>query len=123
MRALLKRWLIAATLLLGSQICAADPAQAVLVFGAASLTNVLDDLGQAFTGRTGIPIKASYAASSVLARQIEAGAPGDVFFSADLDWMDYLQQSKLLRPGSRQDVVGNRLVLIAPADSRVAVDL
>jgi molybdate transport system substrate-binding protein len=59
----------------------------------------------------------------VLAKQIEAGAPADVFFSADLEWMDYLQQRNLLKPGSRQNVVGNRLVLIAPADSKVSVKL
>jgi molybdate transport system substrate-binding protein len=95
----------------------------VLVFGAASLTNVLDDLGKAFTAQTKVPVKASMAASSVLAKQIEAGAPADLFFSADLEWMDYLQQRKLLKPGSRHDVVGNRLVLIAPARSQVSVKL
>jgi molybdate transport system substrate-binding protein len=93
----------------------------VLVFAAASLTNVLDDLSQSFTAKTHIPIKSSLAASSVLAKQIEAGAPADVFFSADLDWVDYVDQRHLLKPGSRHDVVGNRLVLIAPADSKVSV--
>src|ERR1700761_5970240 len=102
---------------------AADDSAAVLVFGAASLTNVLDDLSQAFTASTKIPVKDSYAASSVLAKQIEAGAPADVFFSADLEWMDYLDQHKLIQPGSRHDVVGNKLVLIAPVDSKVAVKL
>ena len=65
-------------------------------------------------GQTRVPVKASYAASSVLAKQIEAGAPADVFFSADTDWVDYLDQRKLLKPGTRRDVVANRLVLIAP---------
>src|SRR5262249_46279212 len=63
------------------------------------------------------------AASSVLAKQIEAGAPADVFFSADLEWVDYVEQRKLLKPGSRHDVVGNRLVLIAPADSKVSLKI
>jgi molybdate transport system substrate-binding protein len=104
-----------------SAAAAADEAKTVLVFGAASLTDVLDELGHAFTARTQVQVKSSLAASSVLAKQIEAGAPADVFFSADLDWMDYLEQRKLLRPGSRHDVVLNRLVLIAPADSKIAV--
>ncbi len=98
-------------------------AEAVLVFGAASLTNVLDDLARAFTAKTHIGINSSFAASSVLARQIEAGAPADVFLSADPEWMDYLEKAKLLKAGSRHDVVGNHLVLIAPADSTVRVKI
>jgi molybdate transport system substrate-binding protein len=101
----------------------ADDSQAVLVFAAASLTDVLDELGKAFTAQTHVQVKSSLAASSVLAKQIEAGAPADVFFSADLEWMDYLGQRKLLKPGSRHDVVLNRLVLIAPADSKVSVKI
>jgi molybdate transport system substrate-binding protein len=96
---------------------AADAQGGVLVFAAASLANVLTDLDQAFTARTGIRVTPSLAASSTLAKQVEAGAPADVYFSADLQWMDYLQQRGLLRPGSRHDVVGNSLVLIAPAAS------
>ena len=95
----------------------------VLVFGAASLSNVLEDLGQAYELQTKVPVKSSFAASSVLARQIEEGAPADVFFSADVEWMDYLEQRKLLQPGSRHIVLRNRLVLIAPADSKVSVKL
>jgi len=100
---------------------AADPAASVLVFAAASLTDALDEVSRTFTEQTHVPVKASYAASSALAKQIESGAPADVFFSADLEWMDYLEQRKLLRPGSRHDVVHNRLVLIAPADSQVTL--
>jgi molybdate transport system substrate-binding protein len=107
----------------GAAVVAADDSSTVLVFGAASLTNVLDDLSKAFTDQTKVPVKSSLAASSVLAKQIEAGAPADVFFSADLEWMDYLEQRKLLKPGSRHDVVGNHLVLIAPVDSTVAVKI
>jgi molybdate transport system substrate-binding protein len=102
---------------------AAEKTQAVLVFAAASLTDALDDLGGAYTERTHVGVKSSLAASSALAKQIEAGAPADVFFSADLEWMDYLEQRKLLRPGSRRDVVTNRLVLIAPADSKVSIKI
>lgn len=96
---------------------------AIVVFAAASLTNVLQDLGDAFTRQTAVPVKFSFAASSALARQIESGAPADVFFSADVDWMDYLQKRGLIQPASRRDVVGNRLVLIAPSDSAVELKI
>ena len=66
----------------------APPTPALVVFAAASLTEALDVLDGAFTAQTHIPVKASYAASSVLAKQIKAGAPADVFFSADHEWMD-----------------------------------
>ncbi len=93
------------------------------MFAAASLANVLGDLDNSFTARTGIRVTSSLAASSTLAKQIEAGAPADAFFSADLQWMDYLQQRGLLRPGSRRDVVGNSLVLIAPAVRPLRVEI
>src|SRR5277367_1045600 len=96
---------------------------AIVIFAAASLTNVLQDLGDAFTKQTSVPIKFSFAASSALARQIESGAPADVFFSADVDWMDYLQKRNLIQPASRRDVLGNRLVLIAPSDSTIELKI
>jgi molybdate transport system substrate-binding protein len=102
---------------------AAEAPAGVLVFAAASLANVLGDLDKAFTARTGVRVTSSLAASSTLAKQIEAGAPADVYFSADLQWMDYLQQRGLLRAGSRRDVVGNSLVLIAPASSSFHVSV
>jgi molybdate transport system substrate-binding protein len=113
-------WLLAACLLSGVAVADENP---VLVFDAASLTNVIDDLSKAFTEKSHVPVKSSPAASSALAKQIEAGAPADVFFSADLEWMDYLERKKLLKTGTRHDVVGNTLVLIAPADSRVSLGL
>ena len=109
--------------LAGSSVWAADETQSILVFDAASLTDVVEELGKGFTARSHVPVKSSPAASSALAKQIEAGAAADVFFSADLEWMDYLDQRKLLRPGSRHDVVRNRLVLIAPVDSKVSVKI
>src|SRR6204780_31461 len=96
---------------------------AIVIFAAASLTNVLQDLGDAFTKQTSVPVKFSFAASSALARQIESGAPADVFFSADVDWMDYLQKRNLIQAASRHDVVGNRLVLIAPSDSTIELKI
>jgi len=96
---------------------------AIIVFGAASLTNALQDLGDGFTRETAIPVKFSFAASSALARQIESGAPADVFFSADVDWMDYLQAHNLIQKGTRHDVLGNRLVLIASAASLLQLNI
>lgn len=95
----------------------------LLVFAAASLTNVLGELSPAWKKRSGGSIKLSFAASSVLARQIEAGGKADVFISADQEWMDYLQLRNLLDKPSRRDLVGNRLVLIAPADSEVELTI
>jgi molybdate transport system substrate-binding protein len=102
---------------------ASDRAGALLVFAAASLADALEDVDSAFAASTGLAVRASYAASSVLAKQIEAGAPADVFFSADLEWMNYLDQRGLLRRGSRRDLLGNALVLIAPADSAVQLKI
>ena len=124
LRRQLLAWAMAALLSLGAAGArAADASRDVLVFAAASLANVLGDLDKAFTARTGIRVTSSLAASSTLAKQIEAGAPAGVYFSADLQWMDYLQQRGLLRAGSRHDVVGNSLVLIAPAGSSLRVSI
>jgi len=99
---------------------AADDANhGITVFAAASLTDALQELAEDFTRSTSIPVHTSFAASSALARQIEGGAPADVFFSADVDWMDYLQSRHLIKESTRRDLVGNKLVLIAPAASGV----
>ena len=90
--------------------------RSVLVFAAVSLKGALDEVGALVAQRTGVALKASYAATSLLAKQIEEGAPADVFVAADEQWMDYLAERRLIAPASRVDVVGNRLVLIAPAD-------
>ena len=95
----------------------------ITVFAAASLTDALQELGDGFTAQTSIPVKFSFAASSALARQIENGAPADAFFSADLEWMDYLQSRNLIQRDTRRDLLGNRLVLIAPADSRIRLKI
>lgn len=93
------------------------------VFAAASLKEALDEAAAAYRKQTGVPVRVSYAASSALARQIEQGAPADVFFSADLEWMDYLQQRNRLDVATRRSLLGNRLVLIAPRASKAQVDL
>jgi molybdate transport system substrate-binding protein len=89
------------------------------VFAAASLRNALDDVDAAFTKASGVKVTASYEASSTLAKQIEQGAPADIFISADLRWMDYASERKLIRPDTRVNLLGNRLVVIAPTDSRL----
>src|SRR5262249_17937835 len=89
----------------------------ITVFAAASIKNAHDDMDAAFTKGTGIKVLGSYAASSALIKQIETGAPADVFASADLDWMDYGAQHKLIKDDTRVNLLGNRLVLIAPKDS------
>jgi molybdate transport system substrate-binding protein len=112
----------AAALLLafGAPVHAADSNEPeLLVFAAASLTNVLDDLSTRWTSTSGVQVKLSFAASSVLARQIEAGGRADLFISADQEWMDYLAQRGLIDKRSRRNLVGNQLVLIAPADSTI----
>jgi molybdate transport system substrate-binding protein len=86
----------------------------ITVFAAASMKNALDDLNSGFSQSTGIKVVSSYAASSALMKQIEQGAPADVFVSADLDWMDYGSQKKVIRDETRINLLGNRLVLIAP---------
>jgi molybdate transport system substrate-binding protein len=91
----------------------------ITVFAAASLKNALDDANAAFTKATGVKVVASYEASSALTRQIEQGAPADVFISADLRWMDYAAEHKLIKLDTRVNLLGNKLVLIAPADSKL----
>jgi len=117
----MRRLLLAA--LMAIAVPASAKAQDLLVFAAASLKTALDEIR---AGQGIVPparVKISYAASSALARQIEAGAPADLFLSADLDWMDYVERKKLVKPGTRSTLLGNRIVLIAPADSKASVKI
>jgi molybdate transport system substrate-binding protein len=95
----------------------------VTVFAASSLTDVLDEIGKAYTEDTRVPVRFSYAASSALARQIESGAPAEAFVSADQDWMNYLAERKLIQAQTRFNVVTNSLVLVAPVDSKLALKI
>jgi molybdate transport system substrate-binding protein len=92
----------------------AAAAQGPVVFAASSLRNALDEVAALYNARTGVRVTISYAGSSALARQIEAGAPADVFISADLAWMDYLDRKGLVQTATRRNLLGNRLVLVAP---------
>lgn len=112
-------WLAAA--LFAAWTLPAAAADKITVFAAASLTDALDAVDTAYTARTGAAVVASFASSSTLARQIEAGAPAQVFLSADTKWMDYLAQKGLIEPATRKDVLGNALALVAPSDSPVGV--
>ena len=116
----LARYLVALSILFGS---AHSPALAqdnsLTVFAAASMKNALDDIDAAFATKTGIKIVTSYAASSMLAKQIEQGAPADIFLSADTDWMDYATARKNINEPTRVNLLGNSIVLIAPKDSKI----
>ncbi|MCJ2134353.1 molybdate ABC transporter substrate-binding protein [Methylobacterium sp. J-026] len=122
----LSRWILAA-LALGMLAVppASRPARAaepVVVFAAASLKNALDDAAAAWTKESGKTARISYAGSNALAKQIEAGAPADLFISADQAWMDYVERAGLLKPGSRVDLLRNALVLIAPGPENAGSD-
>lgn len=95
----------------------------VTVFAAASMKNALDAADAAWSKESGKQVTVSYAASSALAKQIEAGAPADVFISADLDWMDYVAKKSLIKTDSRSNLLGNRIVLVAEKGKAKPVDI
>ncbi len=124
------RWRISAALCLlclmslPAALPAAEQRQPqILLFAAASLTEAMQEIDAAYAQAAHVTVKSSFDSSSVLARQIEAGARADVFFSADSAWMDYLQSRNLIQPRSRRNVLGNALVLIAPAQSRTRLKI
>lgn len=105
-------------------VTASAQSKAIVVFAAASLKNALDEAATAWAKDTGKPMpKISYAATSALARQIEQGAPAEIFFSADLDWMNHVAGKNLIKPETRVNLLGNEIVLIAPRDSRTTAKL
>nr|WP_153313066.1 molybdate ABC transporter substrate-binding protein [Sinorhizobium meliloti] len=121
-------WLKAISLALGVVLAgtAFAPAQAaekVTVFAAASLKNALDAINGEWLKQTGKEAIVSYAASSALAKQIEQGAPADVFISADLAWMDYLADKKLIKSDTRSNLLGNRIVLVSGKSDAPAVEI
>jgi molybdate transport system substrate-binding protein len=114
--AALGAWLLAAP-----AVGFAQQRTTITVFAAASLKDVLDEEGAAYMAKSGQQVRFSYAASSVLAHQIEQGAPADLFISADVDWMDYVAQRHLIVAASRRDLISNHLALIAPEDSKIGI--
>lgn len=104
--------------MMGSRVQAED----VNLYAAASLTDALTELSDAYQKQhPDIAIKKSFAGSSILAKQIENGAPADIFISADKDWANYLQKRGLLNDQSRKILLGNELVLVAPSASNVSI--
>ena len=123
---MIRRTLLFAMIALLAQFSGGTPGAAaarapVTVFAAASLTDALRAVGKAYTAKTGVPVRFAFAASNLLAKQIEAGARADVFVSADQQWMDHAERAGFLAAGSRRTLLRGRLVLIAPADSRIGL--
>ncbi|HEX4303592.1 MAG TPA: molybdate ABC transporter substrate-binding protein [Rhizomicrobium sp.] len=113
------RGFVAAALLALAPLAA--QAGTITVFAAASLTDALGDVGKAYKAKTGNDAAFSFAASSTLARQVEASGGADVFMSADTDWMEYLDSRGLIQHDTRKNLLGNHLVLIAPAGANVSL--
>ncbi len=113
--------MLLASLSLGMMTARAE--QKVTVFAAASLTNALTEIASVYEKTSGIKVISAYAASSALAKQIEHGAPADVFISADLKWMQYLQDNNKIQSASRRDLLANQLVLIAPRGKGFKFDM
>jgi len=101
--------------LLALSACAGEGDGPPLVLAAASLQEALNEAADAWAARGNARPPISFAASPALARQVESGAPADLFISADREWMDHLEQRQLLQRGTRRDLVGNTLVLVGPA--------
>jgi len=117
-----RRWLAAAlAVALWSFAGSSAIAETVTVLAAASLSDALSEIGKAYQAKTGTLPSLSFAASSTLARQIEASGGADIFVSADSDWMDYLDNRGLIAHETRKNLLGNRLVLIAPAETHVTL--
>jgi molybdate transport system substrate-binding protein len=110
---------VLATAAFAAPACAQD----LTVFAAASLQNALEDVSRQYQAKSGRTVRFSFASSAVLARQIEQGAPAAIFASADEQWMDYLAKANLIVPESRRTLLGNRLVMVAPAGTTTRVDL
>lgn len=115
MNAHVLRWVLAVAIVVVAGQALAQQRD-VTVFAAASMNNALQDASEAFTRSSGIRARLSFAASSTLARQVEAGAGAQVFVSADEAWMDYLQKRDLIEAATRRKLAGNRLVLVVAAD-------
>ncbi len=122
-RALLAACGALAVMQTGPSIARAEQTEGPLVFAAASMTDAVTEIADAFAAATGIRVRLSFAASSALARQIQSGAPAAIFVSANRAWMDHVEASGLIEPASRADVAGNRLALIAPTESDLPAEV
>src|SRR5499433_1991653 len=115
--------LIGAALVAGTAEPALAQVKEPLVFAAASLKNALDEVAAQWQRETGKKVVISYAASNTLIKQIEQGAPADIFASADLDWMDYGQRNNLIKTDTRANILGNRIVLVAEKAANISVEI
>jgi len=111
-------WILMLVVGLSAQV-RAEQLESVTVFAAASTTNALTDIGKLFEDQKMGKLIASFASSSTLAKQIENGAPANIYLSASNEWMEYLEEKKMIDGKSRFDLLGNRIVLIAPADGKL----
>jgi molybdate transport system substrate-binding protein len=119
---MLRRALIGGAVAIAAAPAAYAQSGGLVIFAAASLKNALDDIAGAWATETGKPTpRISYAASSALAKQLEQGAPADLFISADTDWMDYVEKKDAIQKNTRFNLLGNKIVLIAPRDSKTTV--
>ena len=120
-----RRLLLAAVIAAPALFAVTTPALAAdpIVFAAASLKNALDDVAAVYKEKTGKSVAISYAGTATLAKQIEQGAPADIFFSADMAWMDYAVEHALVKPETRRTLLGNELVLVVPRDSTAAITI
>jgi molybdate transport system substrate-binding protein len=123
----MQRWLLLLSLALSvgclPAFAAPTAPRELVIFGAASLSNALGDISEDYQKSSGVVVKLSFASTSVLAKQIEAGAGADALVSADQEWMDYLQHRNLIDPSTRRNLVGNRLVLITAADTPIELEI
>lgn len=115
--------LFAAAIAILSWPAAASDGNQIMVFAAASLSNAVQDIGKAYEAESGTRVVLSFAASSLLAKQIESSGSVDMFFSADTEWMDYVDKRGLLAAGTRKNLLGNRLVLVAPAGTKTSLTI
>lgn len=115
--------LATASSLIAASITPSFAADKITVFAAASLKNALDAVNEAWKADAQKDATISYAASSALAKQVQEGAPADVFISADMDWMNKLSEAKLITDGSVVKLLGNEIVLVAPADSKADIKI
>ena len=121
---MLSRRLLLAALIAAPALAATAPrafSAEPIVFAAASLKNALDDVAAAYHEKTGKSVAISYAGTATLVHQIEQGAPADIFFSADMAWMDYAVAHKLVQPETRRTLLGNEIVLVVPKDSTATI--
>jgi molybdate transport system substrate-binding protein len=122
-RAILGFALLSALVFVATPPSAQAQDKGLVIFAAASMKSALDDIAAAWSAQKGKTPAISYASSGTLAKQIEQGAPADIFISADLQWMDYLDKAKLLKAGTRRNLLGNKLVLIEPADQQTTLKI